>query len=443
MRVDKKARGDAALRGARRARRAGGARRPATTTCCARRTTAMAGSRVSTVLVLNGPNLGRLGRRQPEIYGTTTHAELAALCVEWGRRARPRGRGAADQPRGRAARLAQRGRRRRRPRSCSTPAAWTHYSYAIFDACAQLTAPLVEVHISDPSQRPEEFRHTSVVTPHAVDGGRGPRHRRLPDGAGVIAEAAAVGGPASDGPAGSSSPVELASRGAGPPDGGGADAEQGRVVWTSSPTASVQASTSPSRGGSVARVRRTQSVPSTCGGVWRLWMPQCVSSTNRVGVAAQRAAAGVDGEVRGRCRTAMRRSLAAAVEVHRGAARRPARSRRPGPRRRRRCHRSVGCGARVEPSGERLVELTPRLRIPHPCPLHEVRLGSHLSVLRRRRPPARSVCARRPEVDHRRPRVCAPRPRGRAPSLRRRRTVRASGRGRRAVRASPAAPCGR
>jgi 3-dehydroquinate dehydratase-2 len=46
--------------------------------------------------------------------------------------------------------------------------AWTHYSLALYDACAQLSAPLVEVHLSDPARRPEEFRHHSVVTPHAV-----------------------------------------------------------------------------------------------------------------------------------------------------------------------------------------------------------------------------------------------------------------------------------
>ncbi|WP_372733481.1 type II 3-dehydroquinate dehydratase [Nocardioides sp.] len=120
------------------------------------------------VLVLNGPNLGRLGKRQPEIYGTTTYAELVTLCEGWGRdlgldvevrQTNHEGElldwlnTAADE---------------------ATPvvlnaAAWTHYSYAIFDACTQLVAPLVEVHISDPSQRPEEFRHHSVVTPHALE----------------------------------------------------------------------------------------------------------------------------------------------------------------------------------------------------------------------------------------------------------------------------------
>jgi 3-dehydroquinate dehydratase-2 len=118
------------------------------------------------VLVLNGPNLGRLGRRQPEIYGSTTHDELVGLCIDWGRdlgmevdvrQTNHEGdlldwlNTAADE---------------------HTPVvlnagAWTHYSFALMDACAMLTAPLVEVHLSDPAERPEEFRHTSVVTPYA------------------------------------------------------------------------------------------------------------------------------------------------------------------------------------------------------------------------------------------------------------------------------------
>jgi 3-dehydroquinate dehydratase-2 len=43
------------------------------------------------------------------------------------------------------------------------PAAFTHYTYAVRDACAALTAPLIEVHISNPAAR-EEFRHTSVIS---------------------------------------------------------------------------------------------------------------------------------------------------------------------------------------------------------------------------------------------------------------------------------------
>lgn len=119
------------------------------------------------VHVLNGPNLGRLGRRQPEIYGHTTHDDLERLLHEW---AEPLGlevhfsqtnhegvlldrlNDAADQE----------------APVVLNAGAWTHYSYALYDACAQLVAPLVEVHISAPSRRPEEFRHTSVVTPHAA-----------------------------------------------------------------------------------------------------------------------------------------------------------------------------------------------------------------------------------------------------------------------------------
>lgn len=121
----------------------------------------------TTVLVLNGPNLGRLGRRQPEIYGTTTYADLVERCRSWGaelgldvetRQTNHEGElvdwlnAAADD----------------RVPVVLNAAAWTHYSYAVHDACAQLEATLVEVHLSDPETRPEVWRHTSVVTPHAA-----------------------------------------------------------------------------------------------------------------------------------------------------------------------------------------------------------------------------------------------------------------------------------
>ena len=119
------------------------------------------------VLVLNGPNLGRLGRRQPEIYGSTTHAELAHQCVEWGRE---RGLDVEVRQTNHEGELLD---WLNQAADDGTPvvlnaAAWTHYSWAIYDACAQLTAPLVEVHISDPKQRPEPFRHSSVVEEHAT-----------------------------------------------------------------------------------------------------------------------------------------------------------------------------------------------------------------------------------------------------------------------------------
>jgi 3-dehydroquinate dehydratase II len=119
---------------------------------------------VTTILVLNGPNLGRLGSREPEVYGSETLADIGAglaasvpddveidlrqtddeaELVGWIHEAVDRGLPVV-----------------------LNPAAFTHYSYALRDACAQLRpagVPLVEVHLSNPHAR-EVFRHTSVIS---------------------------------------------------------------------------------------------------------------------------------------------------------------------------------------------------------------------------------------------------------------------------------------
>lgn len=114
------------------------------------------------VLVLNGPNLGRLGTREPHIYGATTHDDLVALCkrvgAELGLDVEVR---QTDHEAVMISWLHE-------AADTATPvvlnaAAWTHTSVAVRDACALLTAPLVEVHISNVHKR-EEFRHHSYVS---------------------------------------------------------------------------------------------------------------------------------------------------------------------------------------------------------------------------------------------------------------------------------------
>ena len=119
------------------------------------------------VLVLNGPNLGRLGKREPEVYGTTSHDDLVAACtsqgaelgldvevrqtddeatyLDWIHQAAD---GGADA-------------------LVLNPAAWTHTSVAVRDAAAELTVPYVEVHLSNPLGR-DEFRHTSYTAARAL-----------------------------------------------------------------------------------------------------------------------------------------------------------------------------------------------------------------------------------------------------------------------------------
>lgn len=114
------------------------------------------------VYVLNGPNLNRLGTREPEIYGSMTFAQLADLCMgkagELGFRAQVRQTNDEAELIGWLHEAAD-----GEIPVILNPAAFTHYSYALRDACAMLTAPLIEVHLSNPMAR-EDFRHTSVVS---------------------------------------------------------------------------------------------------------------------------------------------------------------------------------------------------------------------------------------------------------------------------------------
>lgn len=118
------------------------------------------------IFVLNGPNLGRLGLREPGVYGSSTYQDLVEMCqtvaddlgltidvrqtdaehemLEWLYQAADAG---ADV--------------------VLNPGAWTHYNYAVRDACAMLRGKLVEVHISNVHAR-EEFRHRSVISPVAT-----------------------------------------------------------------------------------------------------------------------------------------------------------------------------------------------------------------------------------------------------------------------------------
>ena len=125
--------------------------------------TSSAGRRV---LVLGGPNLGRLGSREPEIYGTATYDDLVAACTEAGAAV-----GLTVEVRQTDDESELVGWLHEAADASTpvvlNPAAFTHYSYAVGDACAQLTGPLVEVHLTNPAAR-EQFRHTSVVAAAAT-----------------------------------------------------------------------------------------------------------------------------------------------------------------------------------------------------------------------------------------------------------------------------------
>ncbi|MEV6316839.1 type II 3-dehydroquinate dehydratase [Streptomyces sp. NPDC051776] len=113
------------------------------------------------VYVLNGPNLGRLGSREPDVYGSTSYKGLVEECTRLGEELGFEVEVRETNDEGEMIRWLHEAADGSIP-VVLNPGAFTHYSYGMRDAAAQLTAPLIEVHISNPHAR-EEFRHTSVV----------------------------------------------------------------------------------------------------------------------------------------------------------------------------------------------------------------------------------------------------------------------------------------
>jgi len=113
------------------------------------------------ILLLNGPNLGRLGKRQPEIYGTTTLAEVERVAAE---HAASLGHTLVAHQSNHEGALIDRLEERDYDAIVINPGALTHYAWALHDALIGAERPCVEVHISDIMAR-EQWRRVSVIEP--------------------------------------------------------------------------------------------------------------------------------------------------------------------------------------------------------------------------------------------------------------------------------------
>ena len=113
------------------------------------------------ILLLNGPNLGRLGTRQPEIYGRTTLAEVEQASAE---HAAGLGHTLTALQSNHEGAIIDRIEQRDYDAIVINPGALTHYAWALHDALVGAECPCVEVHISDIMDR-EEWRRVSVIEP--------------------------------------------------------------------------------------------------------------------------------------------------------------------------------------------------------------------------------------------------------------------------------------
>jgi 3-dehydroquinate dehydratase-2 len=131
------------------------------------------------ILVLNGPNLGRLDLRDSKVYGDIDFPALTELIISAGKELNIECDVRQSDSEVEIISWLHEAADKNTP-VIINPAAFTHYSYAIRDAADMVKAPLIEVHLSNPMSR-EEFRHTSVISgvANGTIAGFGPDSYRL------------------------------------------------------------------------------------------------------------------------------------------------------------------------------------------------------------------------------------------------------------------------
>ncbi|HSL01769.1 MAG TPA: type II 3-dehydroquinate dehydratase [Rubrobacteraceae bacterium] len=116
------------------------------------------------IFILNGVNLGTLGERRPEVYGSQSLDDVR----RWARQEFPDADLDFRQTDHEGEMVAWIRESATSDGVVVNPGAWTHYSYAIHDALEAVSVPKVEVHLSNVHARAEVWRHSSVISP-AVD----------------------------------------------------------------------------------------------------------------------------------------------------------------------------------------------------------------------------------------------------------------------------------